>query len=140
VTQVQESSQDEYVIASGDKLFSAIFRHLDGPRPSTRRVPLGSKVRVTGICMLENANPFIAQMPFNILVRSDEDVAVIAGPSLLSVRNLTLALGLLFLIAFGAGTRSWALERKVRQKTAALAARIEAEPSWRDAAAPFSKT
>jgi len=77
--------------------------------------------------MLENANPFIAQMPFNILVRSDEDVAVIAGPSLLSVRNLTLALGLLFLIAFGAGTRSWALERKVRQKTAALAARIEAE-------------
>jgi diguanylate cyclase (GGDEF)-like protein len=127
VTQVQESSQDEYVIASGDKLFSAIFRHLDGPRPSTRRVPLGSKVRVTGICMLENANPFIAQMPFNILVRSDEDVAVIAGPSLLSVRNLTLALGLLFLIAFGAGTRSWALERKVRQKTAALAARIEAE-------------
>jgi len=127
VTQVQESSQDEYVIASGDKLFSAIFRHLDGPRPSTRRVPLGSEVRVTGICMLENANPFIAQMPFNILVRSDEDVAVIARPSLLNIPNLTLALGLVFLIAFAAGARSWALERKVRQKTAALAARIEAE-------------
>jgi len=127
VTQVQELSQDEYVIASGDKLFSAIFRHLDGPHLSTRRVPLGSEVRVTGICMLENANPFIAQMPFNILVRSDEDVAVIAMPSPLNIRNLTLALALVFLIAFAAGARSWALERKVRQKTAALAARIESE-------------
>ena len=49
------------------------------------------------------------------------------NPSLLNIRNLVIAVGLLFVIAVLAGARGWILERKVRQNTVALANRIEAE-------------
>jgi diguanylate cyclase (GGDEF)-like protein len=127
VTKVREASQDEYVLAVGNNQFSAIYRHPGHPVAETRDIPLGSKVRVTGICVLENSNPFIPQAPFDILLRSNDDIEVIQNPSLLNVRNLTLAVGLLFVITVVGGARGWILERKVRQKTAALAARIKAE-------------
>ncbi len=127
VTKIQEASQDEYVLAVGSNQFSAIYRHPNQTVPVTRDIPLGSRIRVTGICVLENSNPFMAQVPFDILLRSNDDVELVRSPSLLNVRNLTLAAGLLFAIAVLAGARGWILERKVRQKTAALAARIKAE-------------
>jgi diguanylate cyclase (GGDEF)-like protein len=127
VTKVREASQDEYVLAVGNNQFSAIYRHPDHPVAITTDIPLGSRVRVTGICVLENSNPFMAQVPFDILLRSNDDIELIENPSLLNVRNLILIVGLLFAVAVVAGARGWILERRVRQKTAALAARIEAE-------------
>jgi len=127
VTEVREASQDEFVLAIDDKQFSAILRHPNGPVAATREIPLGSRVRVTGICVLENSNPFIAQVPFDILLRSYDDIAVVARPSLLNVRNLILVVGLLLALVFAAVARGWTLEHKVRRHTAALAARIEAE-------------
>ena len=127
VTKVREASQDEYVLAVGNNQFSAIYRHPDRAVAIARDVPLGSRVRVTGICVLENSNPFMAQVPFDILLRSNDDIELIQNPSLLNVRNLILAVGLLFAIAVVAGARGWILERRVRQKTAALAARIKTE-------------
>lgn len=127
VTEVHEASQDEFVLAIDGKQFSAIYRHPDGPVSIAREIPLGSKVRVTGICVLEYSNPFIAQVPFNILLRSFDDVVVVQRPSLLNVRNLMLMVGLLLVVVAIVGARGWALERKVRQKTAALAISVEAE-------------
>jgi diguanylate cyclase (GGDEF)-like protein len=127
VTEVREPSQDEYVLAVGSNKFSAIYRHPDHPDAVNRDIALGSRVRVTGICVLENSNPFMAQVPFDILLRSNDDIELVQNPSLLNVRNLMLAVGFLFAITVVAGARGWILERKVRQKTAALAARIKAE-------------
>jgi len=127
VTKVREASQDEYVLAVGNNQFSAIYRHPGNPVAKTRDIPLGARVRVTGICVLENSNPFMAQVPFDILLRSNDDIELVQNPSLLNVRNLILCVGLLFAIVVIGGARGWILERKVRQKTAALAARIKAE-------------
>ena len=41
VTEVREASQDEYVLAADGKLFSAIYRHPDGPVPATKVIPTG---------------------------------------------------------------------------------------------------
>jgi diguanylate cyclase (GGDEF)-like protein len=127
VTEVREASQDEFVLAIKGKLFSAVFRHPEGPVPAAKVIPPGSRVRVTGICIQENSDPFTTQIPFNILLRSLDDIAVVARPSLLNVRNLLLALGVLLIVVFAVIARGWTLERKVRRHTAALAARIEAE-------------
>jgi diguanylate cyclase (GGDEF)-like protein len=127
VTEVHEASQDEFVLAIDGKQFSVIFRHPDGPVPFVREIPLGSRVRVTGICVLEYSNPFIAQVPFKILLRSFDDVELVQRPSLLNVRNLVIVVGLLLVVVAVVGGRGWALERKLRQKTAALANSIEAE-------------
>ncbi len=133
VTEVPEAAQDEYVLVSDGQMFSAIYRHpppsgqVPEPPPPMRRIPLNSRIRVTGICMLDDSNPFNAQVPFTILLRSYDDIAVVAAPSWLNIRNLLLLVGFLLVAIFTVGARGWALERKVRRQTAAMAAQTEAE-------------
>jgi diguanylate cyclase (GGDEF)-like protein len=123
---VHEDSQDELVLIADGKLVTAIYRHPPdyGPTPQMKQISLGAKVRVTGICMVVQAdtiNPSVEEVPFNILLRSFDDVSVIAEPSLLSVRNLAIAAGLLFGLVLTAGARGWTLERRFRRQTAEVA-------------------
>jgi len=62
-------------------------------------IPIGSRVRVTGICITEDANPFNGQVPFEILMRSFDDISVVARASLVNTRNLLLVLGLLLVVS-----------------------------------------
>jgi len=126
LAQVRLPSEDEYVLQADGQIFTAYYRNLTGPIPM-RDVPIGSRIRVTGICVLEDANPYKGQVPFSILLRSFDDIDVIAPPSMLNMRNLMLLAGLLFLIVLIATARSWTLERRVRLQTAAMAARVEEE-------------
>jgi diguanylate cyclase (GGDEF)-like protein len=130
---VREATQDQYILASEGQLFSAIYRHpvaADGTSAdalSLKEIPLGSKVQVTGICMLSNSNPFDGKVPFDILMRNFDDIAVVARPSSLNVRNLSIAVSALLLAILVVSMWGWTLKKKVRRQTAALAARIEAE-------------
>jgi diguanylate cyclase (GGDEF)-like protein len=90
---------------------------------------------VTGICIQESSDPFAKQIPFKILLHSREDIAILQSPSLLNIRNLLILAGLLLVLAVLAGVRGWVLERRVRQKTAALANSIEAEATLQRRAA-----
>ena len=90
ITEVNEDSQDEMVLAVDGRQFSAIYRHPFGRPSSFRGVPIGAKVRATGICILEYSNPFIDQMPFTILLRNIDDIEVVARPSPINTRNLLL--------------------------------------------------
>lgn len=126
---VREQSQDEIDLVSNGKLFTAIYHHPIGDRPLPRmkRVPIGATISVTGICMVvqgANVDPSVQEVPFNILLRSYDDIAVVASPSLLSVRNLLLLVGLLAALLLAAGARAWAVERRMRRQNAATA-RIE---------------
>jgi len=131
LTEVREASQDEYVLDSGGQLLTAVYPH---PAPTSvqqtppmMQIPIGSKVRVTGVCILASSNPFDYDKTFNILLRSFNDIAIVDAPSLLTISNLTILAAILFLGVVAAGFRSWTLERKVRVQTAASAALIEAE-------------
>ena len=125
VTQVRQATQDVFVLKTEGHLFSAIFHPPLGPNRipllPMREIPVGARVRVTGICMLEDANPFNGDVPFNILLRSYDDIGVVANPSWVNVRNLLCVAGLLLLLLFALGVRGWALERRVRRATAAAA-------------------
>jgi hypothetical protein len=87
VAEVRGAAQDEYVLTSNGQIFSAIYKHAPisnvhpTPLPPMKQVPLGSTVHVTGICILEDSNPFDTQVPFNILMRSYSDIIVVAEPS-----------------------------------------------------------
>lgn len=133
VAAVREQSQDELDLVSNGKLFTAIYHHPFGGRPLPRmkQVPLGATIRVTGICMVvqgANVDPSVQDVPFNILLRSYDDIAVVARPSLLSIRNLLLLVGLLIALLFAAGARAWVVERRMRHQNAS-AARIERQRS-----------
>jgi diguanylate cyclase (GGDEF)-like protein len=133
LTEVREASQDEYVLIADGQVFSAIFRHEDGggplQLPPLKMVPAGSKIRVTGICLIDATNPFntTKEAPFSILLRSFDDITVIARPSLVNMRNLTLAVSLLLLVVVVVGGWGWTLRRKVGQQTATLATMAEFE-------------
>jgi diguanylate cyclase (GGDEF)-like protein len=127
VTEVREGLQDEYVISSDGNLFTAILDQ-DESRPlPMKQIPIGSTIRVTGICVLGNSNPFHGHMSFNILLRTANDILVVARPSLLNIQNLVLLVGLLLTVVGMVGVRGWALERQMRRQTAVMSARTEAE-------------
>ncbi len=132
VAEVREGGQDEYVLVSDGHLFSAILRRPPHTTTVTNLEPMkhiqpGSRVRVTGICILEDSNPFNADVPFNLLLRSTDDIAVIARPSLVNIENLLKAVGLLAVLVIAIFAWGWMLKRKVERQTKALAGRIESE-------------
>ena len=133
VAEVREGGQDAYVLRAGGHLFSAIFRHpanssLDpAPLPALREIPLGSRVRVAGICILEDPNPFNRYVPFDLLLRSYDDIVVVARPSPVTVGNLIRLVAALLLVLLAISEWGWMMQRKARRQTAALATRIEAE-------------
>lgn len=120
IAQVRESSQDEYVLSSEGRLFTAIYRHSRTAAPllPMRQVPLGSRVRITGICSIPDTHSINPgeDVPFDILLRSYDDIAIIANPSWVSVRNLLTLVSMLIALLFVAGARSWVVERKVRRQ------------------------
>jgi diguanylate cyclase (GGDEF)-like protein len=126
VTEVKAAARDEYVLkADGQQLFSAIYNHPEGvgnlkPLPM-KHVPEGSKVRVTGICILHSSDTFHGPVTFDILLRTFDDVAVVARPTLLNVDNLILVVSVLLALLFAAGVRGWVMERKVRRQNASSA-------------------
>jgi diguanylate cyclase (GGDEF)-like protein len=124
------ATQDEYHITADGQIFTGVFRHPSANRAviaPMKMIPIGAMVRVTGICITEDANPFRGDVPFDILMRSPGDIEVVAGPSQINTRNLLLALGILLIVVFVVIVRGWALERKMRRQTAIMSARTEIE-------------
>ncbi len=130
VTAVRGASQDEYALVSDGYMFSAIYRHTERPGiplPPMKQISAGSRVRVSGICILNDENTSSSDVPFNILMRTPDDILVVARPSWLNIRNLISIVSVLLLVVLVVSGWGWTLRRKVRQQTAALSTRIAAE-------------
>jgi diguanylate cyclase (GGDEF)-like protein len=130
VTAARGGSQDAYELTADGQLFSAIYRHPPNRTPlPMKHIPIGSRIRVTGVCLLEGTNPFNVTMevPFNILMRDFEDITVVANPSPINTRNLILAVIVLLLAVIAVGGWGWVLMKKVHRQTVVMAARTETE-------------
>lgn len=125
VAQVRQAAQDQYVLNEDGHLFAAAIRHnaelSPEALPAMRQIPVGTRVRVTGICILESANPFDGDVPFHILMRSYDDIAVVARPSPVNVRHLIMLVAILLLVIFAVGAWSWRAERKRRRDAISVA-------------------
>jgi diguanylate cyclase (GGDEF)-like protein len=125
VMQVREATQDEYVLHSGSYLFSAIYRHANtaevGGIAPLREIPVGSTIRLTGVCILNDARAYNHNASFNILLRSPDDIAVVARPPWFNLRHVTLLAGLLLFIVLTIGIRGWFLESRTRRQIGSLA-------------------
>jgi diguanylate cyclase (GGDEF)-like protein len=143
VMEAREASQDEYVLTSDGQLFSAVFHHADATSelstPPMKEVPVGSRVRVTGICILQDTTLFSGKAPFNILLRTFDDIAVVANPTVLNMGNLIRLVSLLLVVVVTVGVWNWTLQRKVRRQTAALTMRVEAEAAMERRAAQLEQ-
>ncbi len=130
-TEARLATQDEYVLVSGGQMLTAIYHHPPGDTTllPMKSVPLGSKIKVTGICSMLDTNSVNPgqESSFNILLRSFDDIAVVEKPSLVNVRSLLILVGFLLGLVLIVGARGWALDRKVQRQAVAMAARIERE-------------
>jgi diguanylate cyclase (GGDEF)-like protein len=130
-TEARLATQDEYVLVSGGRMLTAIYHHPPGDTTllPMKMIPLGSKIRVTGICSMldtNSVNPGF-QSSFNIFLRSFDDITVVEKPSLVNVRSLLILVGFLLGLVLIVGARGWSLDRKVKRQAVAMAARIERE-------------
>lgn len=125
VTEVRQATQDLYVLESDGHLFSVVLSHsalrATVPFPPMKQVPLGARVRVTGICILADANPFNGEVPFNILIRGFDDIVVVAQPPWLNVGHLIAIVSILLAIIIALGVRAWSMERRNRRRIGSLA-------------------
>ena len=105
VADVREAIQDEYVLAADGRLFTAIYHHplTAGALSPMVEIPLGSKVRVTGICAIVDSytiNPG-KEVPFNILMRSPQDIVVIRSAPWWTAAHALWVVMLLVLVILG---------------------------------------
>lgn len=131
VMEARETAQDEYVLNSKGKLFSAILRHPRGVKavdlPPMKHIPIGSHVRVTGVSMFYSTDPFTGPVASDLLLRSFDDVVVTAPPPVLSIRNLLIAIAALLIVVLVFAAHGWTLERRIRQQTARFAAQSDSQ-------------
>ena len=122
---VRDSGQDQYVLVSDGHLYSAVLRHHEaGLEPQTapfKQVAIGSRVRMTGICVVENGDRYLGSVAFEVLLRNPGDIVVVRNPSPLSVDNLIVVVVFLLLVILAVAARQWFLERGVRRQTTELA-------------------
>jgi diguanylate cyclase (GGDEF)-like protein len=131
VMSVRQEDRDEYVLFADGHLFSAIFHHPDEPNaqlPPMKQIAPGTLVRITGVSMVYyGSDPFVGPVAFDLLLRSPDDMKVVAGPSILSIPNLIYTVIFLLMVVGVAGVRGWTLERKMRRQSSAIASRTEVE-------------
>jgi diguanylate cyclase (GGDEF)-like protein len=122
VMEARETSQDEYVLSADGQLFSAIYAHRnsEGALSPMREIPVGAQIRVTGICAMDSTNPYGHDVPFKILMRTPDDLAVLSRPSWFTVRHLGTIVILLLLGMLAFGARAWFVDRTMRAQVAAL--------------------
>jgi diguanylate cyclase (GGDEF)-like protein len=133
VAEVRGAAQDEYVLETNGDLFSAVYKHpspeVEDAEPTSpmKHLAPGTKVRVTGVCFISGSSLSDARAPFDILLRSADDIAVLAGAPWFTVGNLAKLAGLLFVVVLAVSVWVWMLRRRVRQQTAAITAQSEAD-------------
>jgi len=133
VAENRSAAQDEYVLSAGGNLFSAIYR-LPPSRSlqsvalwPMKHVALGSKVRVAGICIMGASNPFDTQVPFDILMRTTDDIVAISAPSWVSVGNMVRVVVVLLVTVLIVSVWGWILRIKVQRQTATITTHAETE-------------
>lgn len=129
--EVHERHQDTLVIQAGSHVFSAILPrtvwNAAFDQVALPAYPIGSTVRVTGVCFVYAGGPWNGERWFDLQMRTPRDVAVLALPSWWTVRRLLyLSAALLVLVAVAL---LWALmlQRKMRAQAEGLRRATEAE-------------
>jgi diguanylate cyclase (GGDEF)-like protein len=79
--------------------------------------PLGSQIRIAGICRVVPGGPWRAPFLFHLEMRSAADAQLLSKPSWWTVRHLLELLGALSVLALAIAIWAILLRRRVRQQT-----------------------
>lgn len=129
--EVHERHQDTLVIETGAHAFSAILSRTvwnrDFDRVALPRYPVGSTVRVSGVCFVHAGGPWNTERWFDLQLRSPADVVVLEAPPWWTVRHLLYVSATLLALMLGALIWAVLLQRKVRRQTEQIRLTMEKE-------------
>jgi len=131
IAQVHEAQQDTLVLDAGGHVFSAAMRHepWSGAEraPDMPRFPIGSRIRVSGVCFVESGGPWNTALWFELYMRSPDDVKIFALPPWWSAQRLLYVIGGLGVLIVAALIWGTMLRRQVNRQTLALRRTMEEE-------------
>jgi PAS domain S-box-containing protein len=130
-------SREQFLVLDADRfIFDA---YLERPPGGAEFASLrnGSKVAVTGVCLIETGNEWRAgpewrAKSFRILMRSPEDVVVLKRPPWWTLEKLLWAVALLGVVVLGALTWVAVLRRRVRQQTGIISQKLQQEAALKE--------
>lgn len=129
--EVHERHQDTLVIQAGEHAFSAVLPRTiwnrDSEAPPLPDLPIGSRVRITGVCFVQAGGPWNAERWFELQMRAPDDVTILSPSSWLTVRHLFYLMGGLLILTVGALVRAVDLQTKLRGQTEKIRLSVEAE-------------
>ncbi|HEX5234977.1 MAG TPA: GGDEF domain-containing protein [Silvibacterium sp.] len=125
--QVRESNQGTLFINSNGHIFSAVLRHPGGVGPWLPTIPVGSTVRVSGVCFVASGGPWNGPLEFELHLRNPADVQVRALPSWWTVTHLFFLIGALGVLVLGALVWGALLRRRVHRQTQLIRHSMERE-------------
>lgn len=134
VSETREGHLDTLTLRSGERVFQAVYRKRSGDPDPVPLFQLGTKVRVQGVCMVHVRGFWGAVESFQVHIRSERDISILALPSWWTVSHMLLVtLGLLGVVLLVLGWGVWVRRRLsvqetlLRQKIEMEAARLETQ-------------
>ena len=107
---------EEILILQEEKTSFSAHLNLDDGQGSLGNVPVGSRVRLTGICVVQNS-PEGYPLNFRLLLHSAADVSILQRPSWWTLSRVLTAAGALAGLMLSALGWVVVLRRRVRQQT-----------------------
>jgi len=126
IQQQRAAGQYTLLVDDGGLVFSAILPQ-DHRDTALEGLPDGSRIQLTGVCMIPETQAvrhFRVPKSFQILLRSRQDIVVLRTPSWWTPEHAFYAFGLTSLLAMGAFSWIFALNRRVQAQTATIQAQL----------------
>ena len=127
VSGTHESHLDTLILRSGDRMFQAVFRKNLGDPDPIPSYQTGTRLRVTGVCLVHVRGFWGAVESFQIHLRSAQDLTVIAMPSWWTVKHLLLVISGLLGIVFVAFIWGLLMRRRLASQEELLRRNIQSE-------------
>jgi signal transduction histidine kinase len=112
------------VLQHGDFIFDATY---DAQEAANQRPPIrvGSRLRITGICLVSNGGLWSVPQSFRILLRTQQDVSVLQAPPWWNLKHALWIVGLLCGILFVVLVGVFVLSRKVREQMLVIRQKLQ---------------
>jgi diguanylate cyclase (GGDEF)-like protein len=129
--EVHEPHQDTLVIQAGPHVFSAILPRTVWNQDIKEVVlpdyPIGSTVRIAGVCFVHAGGPWNTERWFDLQLRTPEDVTVLVAPPWWTVRRLLYVSAALLSLMLTALVWAFMLQNKVRRQSEQIRVTMESE-------------
>ena len=139
----QQRAPGQYVLLvdAGGLVFSAILPQ-EHTEHALEGMADGSRIQLTGVCMIPETQAvrhYRVPKNFQILLRSTEDIIVLRRPSWWTPEHALYAFGLMSLLALGAFSWIFSLNRRVQRQTATIQSQLVQAASLKDQAEAASR-